>query len=73
MAPTSKLLKMLVKNNILQLHKAAQKPDKGYAYFFFQLSKLRKQRAKEVLPILRKSFPPVTKNWTPYKCVVNLF
>lgn len=35
MAPTSKLLKRLVKNNILQLHKAAQKPDKGYAYFIF--------------------------------------
>lgn len=59
MAPTSKLLKMLVKNNILQLHKAAQKPDKGYAYIFFfffcQLPKLRKQRAKEVVPILPKA------------------
>lgn len=65
MAPTSKLLKMLVKNNILQLHKAAQKPDKGYAYFFFPTFKIEEAESQRSPAHPTRKLPSCHKELDP--------
>ena len=78
MAPTSKLLKVLIKNNILKLSRAPQKPGGGHAsrsqhIHTLQLSKMKKQRAKEAGAISCSCFPPVIKNWPACKSFIYHF
>lgn len=72
MALTSKLLEVLVKNNILKLSKLLKSQMWGTHCFFFRLSKSKKSRVKEVLPVPHAFLPSERRTGPPIEAAFTI-